>query len=76
MAKDHFDSQALLSAVQEQPVGLLVSTNHPAGFKRLMYLAMRRSPALKCQILQSPHSASAFMLVKASLAVEGAPRGE
>lgn len=59
----HFDAVALLEAVQNQPIGLRVSTNHPAGFRRLIYQASRRKPALRCQVLQCPRSANAFLLV-------------
>lgn len=59
----HFDAESLLEAVQTQPIGLRVSTNHPAGFRRLIYQASRRKPALRCQVLQCPHSANAFLLV-------------
>jgi hypothetical protein len=59
----HFDAEALLEAVLAQPIGLRVSTNHPAGFRRLIYQASRRKPALRCQVLQCPHSANAFLLV-------------
>ena len=59
----HFDAESLLEAVLAQPIGLRVSTNHPVGFRRLLYQASRRKPALRCQILQCPHSANAFLLV-------------
>jgi len=59
----HFDAEGLLAAVHAQPIGLRVSTNHPAGFRRLLYQASRRKPALRCQVLQCPHSANAFLLV-------------
>ena len=59
----HFDAESLLTAVSAQPIGLRVSTNHPAGFRRLIYQASRRKPALRCQVLQCPHSANAFLLV-------------
>lgn len=59
----HFDAEALLAAVLEQPIGLRVSTNHPAGFRRLIYQASRRKPSLRCQVLQCPHSTNAFLLV-------------
>jgi len=59
----HFDAESLLEAVQAQPIGLRISTNHPAGFRRLIYQASRRKPALRCQVLQCPHSANAFLLV-------------
>jgi len=60
----HFDAEALADAVLAQPIGLRISTNHPAGFRRLMYHAARRNPARRIQILQDPDSASAFLLVK------------
>lgn len=64
MAKmPHFDAEAILEEVHKQPIGLRVSTNHPAGFRRLVYLASRRKPALRCQVLQCPHSVNAFLLV-------------
>lgn len=64
MAKTaHFDADAILAEVHKQPIGLRVSTNHPAGFRRLIYQASRRKPALRCQVLQCPHSANAFLLV-------------
>lgn len=65
--KSHFDVGALIDAVLEQPVGLRVSTNHPAGFRRLLYLEGRRNPARRLQILQDPKSATAFLLVKPSV---------
>jgi hypothetical protein len=60
----HFDVAALCDAVLEQPIGLRVSTNHPAGFRRLLYHEARRNPARRLQILQSPDSAVMFLLVK------------
>jgi hypothetical protein len=59
----HFDATSLLEAVQAQPIGLRVVTNHPAGFRRLVYQASRRKPSLRCQVLQCPRSANAFLLV-------------
>lgn len=65
--QNHFDAEALLAAVQEQPIGLRVSTNHPAGFRRLIYGVSRRKPELKCKVLQCPKSSNAFLLVKAGI---------
>jgi hypothetical protein len=62
----HFDVAALLSAVQEQDCGLVVSTNHPAGLQRLLYDHMRAQPARRCSILQAPDSPRKFWLVKTS----------
>jgi hypothetical protein len=67
----HFDADALADAVLAQPIGLRVSTNHPAGFRRLMYLVARRNPARRLQILQCPKSATAFLLVKPSVELGG-----
>lgn len=65
MAKvEHFDVAALLKAVHDQPIGLCCSTNHPPGFRRLIYLHMRAQPSLKVRILQAPDSANKFYLVK------------
>lgn len=66
MAKvEHFDATALLKAVYDQPLGLCISTNHPDGFRRLLYLHQRQNPTgPKVKILQSPKSANAFYLVK------------
>ena len=65
MAKvEHFDVAALLSAVHDQPIGLCCSTNHPAGFRRLIYLHMREQPHHKVRILQAPDSPNKFYLVK------------
>lgn len=60
----HFDAGALADGVLKQPIGLRVVTNHPAGFRRLMYQEARRNPARRVQILQDPDSATAFLLVK------------
>lgn len=69
----HFDADALADAVLAQSIGLRVSTNHPAGFRRLMYQAARRNPARRLQILQDPDSATAFLLVKPSVEIKGDP---
>lgn len=64
----HFDRQALLDAVNDQPIGLRVSTNHPEGFRRLMYLHMRKTGQKDAmRILQCPKSPNAFLLVKADV---------
>lgn len=63
---EHFDCEALLTHVHEQPLGLAVSTNHPAGFRRLLYLHMRQRPHLKVRMLQAPQSANMYYLVKGS----------
>jgi hypothetical protein len=72
----HFDADALAEAVLQQPIGLRVSTNHPAGFRRLMYLAARRNPARRVQILQCPKSATSFLLVRPDFNLKGKPDGE
>lgn len=61
---EHFDCEALLAAVHEQPIGLCISTNQPAGFRRVLYLHMRQRPVRKVRILQAPDSPNKFYLVK------------
>lgn len=68
---EHFDAAALVAAVHDQPLGLCVSTNHPAGFRRLLYLFMRNNPAKKLRILQAPDSPNKFYLVKEKLGGRG-----
>lgn len=63
-AQKHFDDVALLRHVQEQDVGLVVSTNDPAGLRRILYATMRAAPHLRARIFQSPKSARRFLLVK------------
>lgn len=60
----HFDPHGLLSAVQQQDVGLKVSTNDPEGFKRLLYETMSADPSLKCHIYSDPTSRRMFLLLK------------
>jgi hypothetical protein len=62
---EHFDCASLVAQVCEaQPIGLRISTNHPEGFRRVLYLHLRRNPGHKLHILQCPESASAFLLVR------------
>lgn len=62
---EHFDCAALVKAVHDQPLGLCCSTNHPPGFRRLIYLFMKEHPNVpRVRILQSPDSPNAFYLVK------------
>lgn len=61
---EHFDCKALVELVHEQPIGLCISTNQPAGFRRLLYLHMRQCPQKKVRILQAPDSPNKFLLVK------------
>jgi len=72
----HFDAEALLDEVHKQPIGLRVSTNHPAGFRRLIYQASRRNPARRVQVLQDPSSSTAFLLIKPDIEIKAEPNGE
>jgi hypothetical protein len=63
----HFDVVALLTAVHQQDVGLRVSTNNPAGWRRILYEAMRANPLLRCFIYADPRAASAFYIVKTAI---------
>lgn len=65
MPKEHFDCGAICQAALDVPLGIHVSTNHPAGFRRIMYKHMRSNPEHKLSILQSPASPNRFMLVRA-----------
>lgn len=69
----HFDADALLDEVHKQPIGLRISTNHPAGFRRILYQATRRNPARRVQVLQCPHSANSFLLVKPNIELKEEP---
>lgn len=60
---EHFDVQSLVQAVQEQRIGLRVSTNHPDGFRRVMYKYFRQT-GQRLHILQNPESERMFELVK------------
>lgn len=63
-ASHHFDVDALLDAVAQQDVGLVVSTNNPAGFQRLLYQHMRAKPSLRCHVYCAPDSKQKFWLCK------------
>lgn len=68
---EHFDIKALVEGVAAQPIGLRVSTNHPEGFRRVLYLFMRKNPQLpKINILQCPKSHNAFLLVKPGFSIK------
>lgn len=71
----HFDAPALLAEVHKQDLGLVVTTNHPAGFKRILYKAAR-DIGLKVRIFVSPRSASRLFLLKPHVAVEAAATEE
>ena len=64
-AEPHFDSIALLSAVQQQDIGLMVDTNNPRGFIETLYKFMRARLDLRCHIYQAPGSKQRFYLCKA-----------
>lgn len=66
----HFDVAALLRAVFDQPIGLRVSTNHPAGFRRIVYAHLHKNPGLRLSILQCPKSASALLLLREDFKLE------
>lgn len=66
-AEPHFDQEALLRFVSEQDIGLRVSTNDPAGFRRILYKEMREQPDLRCRILQCPKTPRAFLLMKTNI---------
>ena len=63
--KEHFDCASLVKAVYDQPLGLLIQTNHPAGFRRVLYIYLRKNRERPIHILQSPKSPLAALLVRA-----------
>lgn len=66
-SSNHFDAVALLNHVALQDVGLRVSTNDPANFRRILYETISANPALRCFIYADPSSHSAFFLLKKRL---------
>jgi hypothetical protein len=60
----HFDAEGLAKAVYDQPIGLRVVSNHPQGFRQLLYKHNRANPRLNVRILQAPNSKTAFLLVR------------
>lgn len=67
---EHFDAAALVRAIYDQPIGLQVATNHPAGFRRILYKHLRANKNTPVSILQSPNSANAFYLVRGDRSLE------
>jgi hypothetical protein len=63
-ASAHFDVAALLTAVAEQDVGLVISTNDADGFRRLIYGHMRAQPSLRCHVYAAPDSKKKFWLLR------------
>ena len=62
--RPHFDALSLLEQVHQQDVGLIVSTNNPRGFLRVVYAAGRTQPTLRCSIYAAPDSKQKFWLLK------------
>lgn len=62
----HFDYAGLCEQVLAQPFGLVVSTNNPAGFRRVLYKHMRQEPAHRLHILADPASPARFYLLRSS----------
>lgn len=69
--KSHFDVAALVRAVFYQPLGLRISTNHPHGWRRVVYAHLKRNPSAgRFHILQDPSSANKFLLVREDFQLE------
>lgn len=68
----HFDAGAILEAVQQQDIGLAVSTNNPSRFRAILYAAMRAAPHLRCFVYADPRSAQRFALIKRQLPIPSA----
>ena len=63
----HFDVAGLCAQVHEQDLGLLVSTNNPGGFRRLMYLHFKQQPSHTLHIYNDKTSPNRFLLLKAPI---------
>jgi len=60
----HFDVPALCEEALRADLGLVVSTNNPAGFRRILYAHMREAPHHRLHIFADPSSKSRFYLLK------------
>lgn len=69
---EHFDCASLVRAIYAQPIGLRIVTNHPAGFRRILYLHLRKHKGTPVNILQCPEAPTAFLLVRGDFSIEGA----
>ena len=63
----HFDPAGICRQALEADLGIIVSTNNPAGFRRVMYKHMREVPAHKCSLRTDPESASRFFILRPTL---------
>lgn len=70
-ATKHFDVVGLLTAVHQQDYGFTISTNNPAGFKRIMYEQMNLHPHLKAHIYADAKSQQRFHILRAPHAALG-----
>lgn len=66
-AEPHFDYGALAEQVLEQDIGLIVTTNNPGGFRRVMYTHMRRRPEHKFAIMSDPATPNRLWLLRRPL---------
>lgn len=60
----HFDPAAICAQALQQDHGIIVSTNNPAGFRRIMYAHMRKVPEHKLTLRTDPQSPSRFLLLR------------
>jgi hypothetical protein len=65
-AKIHFDIEALLNDAIAQEIGLCITTNHPAGWLRIMYAHMRARPDQRVRIFKNPRSKTSFYLLNSN----------
>lgn len=63
---EHFDVGGLLQQVYAQELGLVVSTNNPRGFKRVLYAHMARTQCPKVHIYQDRTSPNRLVLLNKS----------
>jgi hypothetical protein len=59
----HFDIGGLLTEVYKQAIGLVVSTNNPRGFKRIVYAHMAKTQCPKVHIYQDRTSPNRLILL-------------
>lgn len=65
-AVPHFDYAGLCLQALEQDLGLIIASNNPGGFRRVLYKHMRAEPAHRLHILEDPERPNTFFLLKAS----------
>lgn len=63
-APEHFDYAALAEQVLQQDLGLVITTNNPGGFRRVMYTYMRQNPSHRFVIDGDPAAPNRLFLLR------------